>query len=58
MVAEGLKVLKAVSEKVGFEYTTDDFNVSGDRYLERGGDPNAPSIEIISQEEIDALKGV
>jgi len=55
VVAEGLKVLKAVSEKVGFEYTTQDFHVSGDRYLERGGDPNKPSIEIISQEEIDEL---
>ena len=57
VVAEGLKVLQAVSEKVGFEYSTDDFNVSGDRYLERGGDPNAPSIEIISDAEIESLKG-
>ncbi len=33
VVVEGLKVLKAVSEKVGFEYTTKDFDFSGDRYL-------------------------
>jgi 3-isopropylmalate dehydrogenase len=55
VVAEGLKVLKIVSEKVGFEYTTQDFNVSGDRYLEAGGDPNAPSIPVISDEEIAEL---
>ncbi len=57
VVAEGLKVLQAVSQKVGFEYATDDFNVSGDRYLQRGGDPNAPSIDVISDEEIEALRG-
>ena len=57
VVAEGLKVLKAVSEKVGFEYTTKDFNVSGDRYLERGGNPEAPSIEVISDEELEELRG-
>ncbi len=56
VVAEGLKVLKAVSEKVGFSYTTKDFNVSGDRYLEAGGDPEAPSIPIIQESEIDELK--
>jgi len=55
VVAEGLKVLEAVSKKVGFEYSTTDFNVSGDRYLERGGNPDAPSIEIISDEEIAEL---
>ncbi len=56
VVAEGLKVLQAVSEKVGFEYTTTDFNVSGDRYLQAGGDPRAASIPIISDEEIARLK--
>ena len=55
VVAEGLKVLEAISKKVGFEYSTTDFNVSGDRYLERGGNPDAPSIEIISDEEIAEL---
>ncbi len=57
VVAEGLKVLKAVAKLEGFEYTTDDFNVSGDRYLERGGDPKTASIDIISEEEIQALRG-
>ncbi len=57
VVAEGLKVLKAVSEKVGFEYTTKEFNVSGDRYLKSGGDPNEQTIPIISPEEIDELRG-
>ena len=55
VVAEGLKVLKAVAEKVGFEYTTQDFDVSGDRYLAAGGDPNTPSIPVISDEEIAEL---
>jgi 3-isopropylmalate dehydrogenase len=55
VVAEGLKVLDVVSKKVGFEYTTQDLDVSGDRYLSRGGNPNEPSIEIVSQEEIDEL---
>jgi 3-isopropylmalate dehydrogenase len=55
VVAEGLKVLEAVAAKVGFEYTTQDFNVSGDRYLEAGGDPNAASIPVITEEEIDEL---
>ncbi len=57
VIAEGLKVLQAVSEKVGFEYETKDFNVSGNRYLEAGGDPNAPSMPVIYDEEIEALKG-
>jgi len=57
VAAEGIKVLKAVAEKVGFEYTTQDFNVSGDRYLDAGGDPNAPSIPVISEEEINELRG-
>lgn len=56
VVAEGLKVLQAVSEKVGFEYETRDFNVSGDRYLEAGGDPNEQTIPIIHPEEIEELK--
>ena len=56
VVAEGLKVLAAVSAKVGFEYETKEFDVSGDRYLAAGGDPNTPSIPIISDEEIDELR--
>jgi 3-isopropylmalate dehydrogenase len=55
VVAEGLKVLDAVSKKVGFEYKTKDFNVSGDRYLERGGNPNEQTVEIISKDEIAEL---
>ena len=55
VVAEGLKVLEAVAAKVGFEYTTQDFDVSGDRYLAAGGDPNAASIPVITEEEIDEL---
>ncbi|MBS3734223.1 MAG: 3-isopropylmalate dehydrogenase [Phycisphaerae bacterium] len=56
VVAEGLKVLQAVAEKVGFDYETTDFDVSGDRYLAAGGDPNVASIPVIRDEEIDALR--
>ena len=56
VVAEGLKALKVVAEKVGFEYETKDFNLSGDRYLAAGGDPQTQSIPIISEEEIDELR--
>ncbi len=56
VIAEGLKVLKVVAEKVGFEYSLTDFNVSGDRYLEAGGDPNKASMPIITDEEIAELR--
>jgi len=55
VVAEGLKVLAAVAEKVGFAYETKEFNVCGDRYLDNGGDPEKPTIELITQAEIDEL---
>jgi 3-isopropylmalate dehydrogenase len=57
VVAEGLKVLAAVAEKVGLEYATKGFDVSGDRYLACGGDPAAPGVEVIRDEEIDELRG-
>jgi len=56
VVAEGLKVLKAVAKKVGFEYELTEFNVSGDRYLAAGGDPNKPTIPVIHDEEIAQLR--
>ncbi len=56
VVAEGLKVLATVSKKVGFKYSLEDFNVSGDRYLAAGGDPTKATIPIISDEEIATLK--
>jgi 3-isopropylmalate dehydrogenase len=56
VVAEGLKVLKAVSEKVGFEYATKEFNLSGDRYLAAGGNPDEPSIPVIHDHEIAELR--
>jgi len=36
VVKEGLKVLKAVSEKFGFEYETETFDWGGERYLKTG----------------------
>jgi len=57
VVAEGLKVLGAVAEKVGFPYETKEFDLSGQRYLAAGGDPEAPSIPVVSADEIAQLKG-
>ncbi len=56
VVREGLKVLQSVAERVGFSYTTKDFNVCGDRYLETGGDPNRLSQPVIYDEEIQELR--
>ena len=56
VVAEGLKVLRAVADKVGFSYQTKEFNVSGDRYLAAGGDPAVQSIPVIQDDEIAELK--
>jgi len=56
VVAEGLKVLAAAAGKVGLDYQTKEFNVSGERYLAAGGDPNRPSIPVIGEEEIAELK--
>jgi 3-isopropylmalate dehydrogenase len=56
VVAEGLKVLKAVSAKVGFKYTTENFDISGDRYLAAGGDPNKQTIPVVYDEEVAKLR--
>jgi 3-isopropylmalate dehydrogenase len=56
VVAEGLKVLRAVSKKVGLDVQTKDFNVSGDRYLAAGGNPDRPTIPVIHDEEIAELR--
>ncbi len=56
VVREGLKVLKAAAEIAKFQYETTDFDFSGARYLARGGDPAKPSIPVITDEEVAALK--
>jgi 3-isopropylmalate dehydrogenase len=48
VVAEGIKVLNAASARFGFQLKMDHFDFGGDRYLRTG--------EIISGEEIDALR--
>ncbi|MDH7601143.1 MAG: 3-isopropylmalate dehydrogenase [Armatimonadota bacterium] len=48
VIREGLKVLKAVSEKVGFQYETQVFDWGGDRYLRTG--------EVLPEGAIDELK--
>jgi 3-isopropylmalate dehydrogenase len=56
VVAEGLKALSAAAETCGFAYTTDDFDFSVQRYLDRGGDPAKPSIPVITEDEIATLR--
>ncbi|HUU11412.1 MAG TPA: 3-isopropylmalate dehydrogenase [Phycisphaerae bacterium] len=56
VVAEGIKVLAAAAEACGFAYETQDFDLSGKRYLARGGDPKTASIPIVSDDEIAALR--
>jgi len=56
VVAEGLKVLKAAGDRVGFEYTTKDFDFSGERYLDAGGNPDEPSIPVIQDHELAELR--
>jgi 3-isopropylmalate dehydrogenase len=48
VVAEGLKVLKAVSKKFGFSYKEEVFDYGGDRYLKTG--------KTITDKEIAGLK--
>ena len=57
VAAEGLKVLDAVAGKVGLDCQVRQFDVSGDRYLAAGGAPDAPSIPVITDEEIEQLRG-
>ncbi|MGA2498426.1 MAG: 3-isopropylmalate dehydrogenase [Tepidisphaeraceae bacterium] len=56
VVAEGLKVLKAVSEKVGFTYSLKNFEINGDRYLAAGGDPARQTIPVIHDAEVAELR--
>ena len=50
VVAEGLKVLKAVSEKFKFKYSVKKFDLGGERYLKTG--------ETLSDSVLEELKGM
>ena len=50
VVREGLKVLKAVSEKTGFKYETREYDFGGDRYLKTG--------EVLPDSAVEELKDV
>src|SRR5690242_11290257 len=56
VVAEGLKALKTVSQKVGFDYSLKQLDISGDRYLKAGGDPNRQTIPVIHDGEVAELR--
>jgi 3-isopropylmalate dehydrogenase len=45
---EGLKVMKAASERYGFKYETEDFDFSGKRYLKTG--------KLVADSDIERLK--
>jgi len=49
VVAEGLKVLDAVSKKNGFEYSTENFDFGGERYLETG--------EVLPEGAVETFRG-
>ncbi len=57
VVAEGLKVLKAISKIEGFKYETKDYDFSGKAYVARGGDPRQQNIPVINDEQIAELRG-
>ena len=57
VVAEGLKVLAAVSKKEGFQYSTTSYDLSGKAYLARGGSPKVENIPIITDQQINELRG-
>ena len=50
VVREGLKVLKAVSEKTGFKYETREYDFGGDRHLKTG--------EVLPDSAVEELKDV
>ena len=56
VVAEGLKVLAAIAEKEGFQYETKDYDFSGRAYLAHGGNPDEPTIPVITAEQIEELR--
>ncbi len=56
VVAEGLKAIEAAAAKCSLNYETKDYDVSGARYLNNGGDPKAPSIPVITDEEVNAFR--
>jgi 3-isopropylmalate dehydrogenase len=49
VVAEALKCLKAVADRVGFAYETESFDWGGERYLRTG--------EVLPDDAVDTLKG-
>ncbi|HDN67471.1 MAG TPA: 3-isopropylmalate dehydrogenase, partial [Firmicutes bacterium] len=53
VVAEGLKVLKAVSQKVGFRYEITTFDFGGERYLRTG--ETLPDSAIGELRQFDAI---
>ena len=53
VIAEGLKVLKAVSEKFNFKYHLEHFDLGGERYLKTG--EILPESALKKLKEMDAI---
>jgi 3-isopropylmalate dehydrogenase len=53
VVKEGLKVLEAVAEKVGFKYETEEFDFGGERYMRTG--ETLPDLAIDELRKKDAI---
>jgi 3-isopropylmalate dehydrogenase len=58
VVAEGLKVLKAVAQKKGFQYETKSFDFGGERYLKTGEVLPAGAIEELRKFDVIYLGAV
>jgi len=56
VLREGLKVVRAAAEKLGFDYETVEYDFGGDRYLAQGGkeDP-LPDSAISEFRDMDAI---
>lgn len=54
VVREGLKVIRAVANKVGFDYEIIEYDFGGERYLAKGGDP-LPDSALSEFREMDAI---
>lgn len=54
VINEGLKVIRAVADRVGFNYETIEYDFGGERYLSKGGDP-LPDSALSEFKEMDAI---
>ncbi|HNX27425.1 MAG TPA: 3-isopropylmalate dehydrogenase [Phycisphaerae bacterium] len=56
VIAEGLKVIAAAAAKTGFAYEAAELDISGTRYLAKGGSPKSQNIPVITDDEMNSLR--